>query len=455
MPRPAIAFALAALTAASAGCEAVDARPTPAATLNFPITVALSVPSAPGAAPGYLLVGNADFDLRFDQGSIQSFDLAEIERRVEACAPDERPCAYEALAQAAPGVAGSTALLVDEVLVGAHMGAIAVSPRGDRLYVPSRSESGLTWIDFDPNDGTLACEDTGAPARCGAARRSTRRSDACSRSPGFVGDPVGAVAARVSVLTGDPAHDAFDYVIVAHRGGHASLFIDEDVGGRREPVLVHQLDGIPIDLTNVSLDPETGVAWANSSTVNQGRRTRDIVLLGVDYDPMRPACSAAFSAGRVFLAGIDDGLDTRDVGFSPGGRYVHVLSRRPEAVATLDLWGRPLSAGEFPITALDPVGFGPSRMDVAQVGGRTILAISCFDGRNVWIFDADAHRLLGVVPGFSGPFELVIDAARELLVVADFRDSVLRVVDLSPIGRGEPPELALRLGVVRPVSVLR
>lgn len=454
MTRPLHALALIAVVTC-VGCDAVDAAPTPAATLNFPITLALSVPPSAGAPPGYLIVGNADFDLRYDQGSIQSYDLAEIARRVDACAPADRPCAHDDSSLPAEGVPGSVALLADEVLVGPHMGNLAVSPRGDRIYVPSRSEENLTWIDFDPADGSLECDATGQPARCGAARRGTAREDGCARTVAFTGDPVGAVAGSVSMLTGDPADAEDDYVVVLHRGGTASLFLDELVGAVREPVLVHSLTGISIDMVNLTLEPETGLAWANSATVNAGRRTRDVTVIGVDYDAERPECSAAFSAGRIFLSGVDDGLDTRDLAFSPGGRYVHVLSRRPEAVATLDLEGAPLSAGETPITELLPVGFGPSRMDLGVVGGRTILAVSCFDGRNVWIFDLDEHLLLGVVPGFSGPFELVIDAARGLLLVGDFRDSVLRVVDLRPIAAGAPPELALTVGVVRPVSVLR
>ena len=38
-----------------------------------------------------------------------------------------------------------------------------------------------------------------------------------------------------------------------------------------------------------------------------------------------------------------------------------------------------------------------------------------------------------VIPNFSGPFDVALDSARKLLYVSDFRSSVIRIVDLSPL----------------------
>lgn len=463
-----LAFLSCALAASmlAGGCEAVDAAPTPVASLNFPIAIELSRPAAPGERPGYVLVGNADFDLRYDMGSVQSYDLDAIAAEVALCPtaddPDEdtvRPCVH--LIPDAPGLATRDGVTIPsdavpfahEVLVGPHLASVAVSSDGDRIYVPTRSDGDIMWIDFDEAAGTFACDGSGSPLRCADARNVTGRTNACGQDLTLAGDPVGVVTGPVSLLTGH-AEDTSDYLIMLHRGGHASLFL-ESPDGTGPPTLVHRLDGITVDLTDVSLDPFTGVAWANSATVNAARRSRDITLIGVEYDGSNPTCSSAFGAGRVLINGLDDGLDTRDVAFSGDGRYVHVLSRRPEVVVTLDLLGTPINPGELLQVNVSVVGAGPSRMATGTIGGRTILAVTAFDAGTVWVYDVDTFELLGVVPGFRGPFELAIDSDRALLVVGDFRDSVLRVVDLSPIASGLPPELALQIGRVRPVSVLR
>ena len=86
--------------------------------------------------------------------------------------------------------------------------------------------------------------------------------------------------------------------------------------------------------------------------------------------------------------------------------------------------------------------------------------------------DLDLGRLVGIVRGLGGPFELTVDAERERIYVLDFRQSVIRVIDLAPmfacLDRGEALECGgdspdpactaecspVQLGVVgRPVAV--
>jgi hypothetical protein len=44
------------------------------------------------------------------------------------------------------------------------------------------------------------------------------------------------------------------------------------------------------------------------------------------------------------------------------------------------------------------------------------------------------------VRGLAGPFEMVVDEARQLIYVADFGASVIRVVDAHGVGdRSQPP----------------
>jgi hypothetical protein len=83
------------------------------------------------------------------------------------------------------------------------------------------------------------------------------------------------------------------------------------------------------------------------------------------------------------------------------------------------------------------LGSGPSKLSIATLGDAEdavrVAAVSCFNGREVFIVDLETMFTRAVVPNLSGPFDLALDGARQKLYVADFRTSVVRVIDLSPL----------------------
>ncbi|MBK6580959.1 MAG: hypothetical protein IPG17_33360 [Sandaracinaceae bacterium] len=70
---------------------------------------------------------------------------------------------------------------------------------------------------------------------------------------------------------------------------------------------------------------------------------------------------------------------------------------------------------------------------MATLHGREFAFVSCFDSRDVYVVDLLTREVAAVMRGMSGPFEFEIDAVRERVYVADFRTSVIRVVDLAPM----------------------
>lgn len=433
------AVSLAILAAPIAGCELDNAgtEPTPG-VLNFPVAVAVT-PDTAGRQ--FLLVASSNFDLRYNAGALQSFDLQAMRASIAGCA--EPPCTFEDL----------SSFLVSEVLVGSYTSDLTLSPRGDRVYLAVRSEVDLTWIDVDPATGALTCEGEGQPERCAERRRTTEIASSCGRTPTISGDPVGVVAGRIEDLTG--AASDLDYVVMVHRNGRASLFVDRMVGAAPEPVLVHTTDGLPLDIINVSHEPSSQLIWTHTASILGIRQSRDVGFAGVAYDEASPECSSVFVAGRLPLLGADDGFDTRDSVFSADGTRAYVLSRRPEAILTLDLESQPLFPGQAAIDRVSHVGFAPSRMARLDAGDRSVLAATCFDDRKVWFVDADTGNTAGAVPGFQGPYELAVDASGEIVWVVDFRDSVVRAIDYSPLADGREPRLVATFGRVRPVQVLR
>lgn len=424
----------------ASGCVVDNAGSAPSpGELNFPVAI-VSTPEVGGRQ--FLLVANANFDLRYNSGALQSYDLTAMREAARACA--DPPCSFD----------DSRAFLVSEVWMGSYATGMALSPRGDRVYLAVRSEVDLTWIDLDPATGALSCEGAGQPETCAPRRRTTDVATGCGRELEISGDPIGLVATRASESPSDPA-SSLDAVVMIHRNGRASLFLDRLVDGRPEPQLVDVNDGLPYDITNISFDPTSRLIWTHSAYVSAARASRAVGFAGFAIDPAEPECSSVFSAGRVEIRGVDDGFDTRDATFSSDGQRAYVLARRPEAILTLALDREGLFAGEAPIVRLSHVGFAPTRIDRVEVNGNDVLVASCFDDRRVWFVDASTGHTRGVVPGFQGPFELTPDPGADWVWVVDFRDSVLRAIDYGPLASGGEPRLMATFGAVRPVRVLQ
>lgn len=459
MSRPLLAWILAALmgvplgSAALVGCVQVYPADAPPGTLLFPITLTLVPSQLPGDPAPFLLVANSDYDARYRQGTLQSFDLNLVAAAVDGCAEADRPCIDT----------NTLGYLTDEVQIGPHASGIALSPRGDRVYLSIRSESDMTWVDIDPA-GDLDCGvPEAAPGEiedCALLRRTTPIADDCGRDDLVLqGDVVAVVAGSVEALSGDPADAGLDWSMLVHRTGRASLFVDVLNGGEPVPTLVHVLTNITSDANNAAFDARHNLVWmtttpAPASAVPPRIARAEVPLIGVAYDRARPTCSSAFSAGAVSLRGVDTGLDARDVVFSSDGRFAHVLSRTPEAFITLDMDGTPLIAGASLIADVTTVASDPARAAIGTVDGREIALATSFSFGTLSIMDTQTRSALTPVHGFQGPQDVVVDEVRGLAYVVDFRDSVLRVVDLRPIARGEPPELALQIGTVTPVRTL-
>src|SRR5690606_26143494 len=96
--------------------------------------------------------------------------------------------------------------------------AVGPGPDGERLYIPSRSNQNLVFVDFEPGNGTLSC-DAADPAadipRCGDVhRRGAEGTVTSERELTLRGDPVDVAAAPLAEL-GAPGEGNF--VLVALR----------------------------------------------------------------------------------------------------------------------------------------------------------------------------------------------------------------------------------------------
>lgn len=443
-----IAVLAATLSACGLDNPGVDA---PTGTLNFPIAVALSPPSSGGPSRELFVVGS-NFDLRFNAGNVMAFDLDAVEARFDAerAAGNSEPFAID----------DATPLLVSgggEVRIGSYAAGIAVSPSGRRLYVPVRSDGDLTFVDVDES-GRMSCGTNGGAApRCDDFH--SRGDDSFANDRGIVlpAEPVGLTAGSLESDFGG-APGSGDYVLVADRAGRVSLFLDRAAtAGTVAPMLVHVGTGFANGVAGISFDPRSGLVFLPGSGTNEIGRAG--VALDTGGDMLER--SFVFAAGSLRLVGLSDGQDSRAIAFEPSGpgaaHRAFVASRRPEALLVIDLDREGANPGEAAVSRVIEVGAGPARVTAARFGtpARTFVFVSCFDGRELYVVDADNGELASVVRGLSGPFELAVDPVRGRLYVGDFRSSVVRVIDVSELPMNGPAHLLATLGKPRTGETLQ
>ncbi len=424
------------------GCSLDNVGQTPPrALLNFPIALT--------GAGDYLLVANSNFNLRYNTGSLFSLSLPRIRERLAQCTV-AAPCAV-------PDVAD---LLVIEVWLGSHANSISLGGLRDvngtslrRAYIAVRSDSDLAHVDLDPNSGVLSCGQNQSPD-CDSAHQHMRIDSTCGRTLTGAADLVAVATAPLATLG---IAGGGDYSVLVYRNGRAGLVIDGEVSAN-EPTLVDVYSRLPTDLVQGVLAPTRPEIWVANSAVGT-RVTREVGRARILVDPRSPSCPGFVPSARTAIGGLDVGgdliageaQDIRDFAFTADGQRVFVVSRRPELVAVLYPNRVARNQGEFALGAQFAVPGGPSRVRLGTLAGRSVLAVSSYDGRAITLIDVDSEVVLEVISGLVGPHDLYFDPVRPWLYVAEFRDSTMRVVSLEAGHRG----VIATLGTPRPIQILR
>jgi hypothetical protein len=478
MPAGASVYRYVALLAmvAAYGCNLDNpGNDPPRGLLYFPNAVALTQ-HASDEAPRYLLIANSNFDLRYKHGTVQAMSLARLAAGIKRC-KDEATCTLE-----------PAALIEDEVFINPFSTALAVSPDGRVLFAPTRTDSSLEYIGLNADadgDRVLSCGQSDRDCD----RRAERGIDELGTGEkiDWPPDPVAAISGRLRDIAaidpnvlGDDAADNSDiegnYVIVAHRGGSASLFVPPETGGGFW--LRGVLGGLPAQITELAFDP---VSKLVHFTVLNGGNSKLIARAGVivprDADGKPDVDhSSLYAQTSLSLEAVAGFGDTRDLAFLPAlpaagaafeGPRALVVSRSPSAVLVVDVQqsssdsaasGDQQLPGRGRVERTVVVGAGASRITTGVIGGREIAVVSCFDSRELFVIDLATMLTRGVVPNLSGPFEVVIDEARQLVYLADFRSSVIRVIDVSPVSADvsvKPVRVVATVGVPRVLQELK
>lgn len=410
--------------------------PPPRGDIYLPAGLLLSASTA-DEAPRFMYVVNSNFDLRYNAGSLQAFDLSKVDEAVQKCADQGKLGASTCEIDPTEGT-----ILADEVFVPSLATYVAASSDHKRIYVTTRTETYVAVVDVDElSDRPLGCGDTDRV--CDKEHTTWKDPIGADRQLELPREAVGIAAgqARDLIPDSDPSLEG-QFLLVAHRGGQVSAFLD--TGGELLLQDVLQLGGrFPIkEPTAIVFDPLTRLAYVTIYARELPTLSDKKILarLGVASSGSEDFPSALYDAGVVSLEGVSLGRDTRGLTMNPlqQGEAL-VVSRSPNSVLWVDLAATQNESGqptEAVVKHTASVGRGPSRVITGTLGDRTVAIVSCFDARQIFILDAATSEVLSVVHNFSGPFELGLDSARKRLYVADFRSSVVRILDLAPLVDG-------------------
>jgi len=405
--------------------------PPPDADIYFPTGLFLSGQSD-GSAARFLYVLNSNFDLRYNRGSIQAFDLDALDARLGQCGDEGLTCQIE-----------TSQVLVDEVLVPSLATSYNVSPDRKRLYVATRTDQSLLYIDLDEEaDGEAILQCDESERRCNDDRRRGTDGSDNARGAVFPPEPV-AIASlpAASAAPGlDPENVPGDFVMVAHRWGQVSLFHDSGAAG---PKLIQVLDQLPLEPTGIEFDPAGHVAYMslNARTASPGS-SRLLSRIAFSVESSIEA-SYLYDVGAVAIDGVAPQRSTRTLLMNPArAGQLLVTGDRPSSLLFVDIGtgaesGVALGSSTVPAREIVTIGDGPLRLAHGKIGERDLLAVACFDGKQLYLIDAVRSTIAAVIHNLNGPFDLAIDSQRQRLYLADFRSSSVLVVDLSALAESD------------------
>ena len=464
-----------------------EGRPPPLDDFLYPVGLAVS-------PKGHVLwAANSDFDLRFNGGSVLAFDLDAIRadeakvRRDPAdpslplaqapvpagSCPNDPPGAtpgtgsrQPATQTCAPPVRVS-AYVKDGIATGAF--STRIDYRDGRLFVPTRGDTSLLWIDVASDDGdrTLPAADDRSPFHLGCGTRTSSHCDDAHRA--------GTTSASIPNVTsytlpGEPFGLGFSsdsrIALVTHQTSGAVSLFRSGVGGpeRTAPTLDHVMGGIPsggTDIVELPHDADAYVGCANGrcgvapppTFVTSSRSTSSLVRLRYLADdsgatPARPVLAAESVS---VLGGSPSGFDVRSLVVDTSGRIAckaHVLpagGARTEVDLQRDLRrcarlpARLYAAARNPATLVlayvgkntepddpaydpdaltfvstHPVASGLARLALAPIVDRLglfsmrLFTVS-FDTNVVEIHDPETLALENAIRVAQGPFALAFD----------------------------------------------
>lgn len=442
----AMIVALAIAPIGETGCyiTAGAGQPPPINNFYFPVGLAVS------KGGNVLYVANSDFDLQWNGGTVQSYDLHLIRRdALDMIVDPSRQRPQLVLPPPPPGSCpqappdsrtdgnGSqpptwtcapptrAAYYVrDSAIIGAFATDLQVGVGGKRIFVPIRGDVSLTWVDVAIDDPNIAPPETPdaaqtyAPFKLDCGPRTEGRCDASHHAGS---DPTEPGNTREVTMPGEPfgmaQSDDGSAIVVTHQTDTRSSLFAANLGNNR-PALEFIADSIPGGGIAVAAVPHDADAYREciSGTpadcarvfprpafIQVSRSVAQMSLLRYYDDIGQTGGSSLY---RPFLANEQNitinanagSTDSRGIAFDPSARL-----RCKAAIGAGDVDAK-ISCAQLPARFFI-TSRSPASLIVGEVG----------QVRSDGVYDADAVRFRKNVPMPPGPSRIyvapVVDAA--------------------------------------------
>ena len=448
----------------------------------------------------WMLVTNANSDLRYNAGSLIPVDLDRFWTAIEegpilpadSKLSANEPCRKLAnLPQAIECEESYFALPAATTYFGNFPGPIEPWDRDTsdaevKLFIPVRGDPSVTWLEMSGglggnDDLQLECGQDSGVSRC----------DERHRLRFLRNDPDAKRIAREPFRVHVSAQADQPYAYVSHQGDDDMTLISLEgleVGGDGLPVVADQRSLFATStfqgafgLAQRPCDPDTApesslgctrpriygsLRWAallDVVTVVKHEPIGDQFCVGPEdvdktggliCDPQiefvrkisaggLSTAAVGVSAGRPILA---------DIRFSAGGDELYVVQSNPGGLLRID-------------TSIDPQDGEPRDLAVAQVevcaqptsmviyddGDSRFGLVTCYRTAEVFIVELATLTVVGLARAGTGPDAMAVDLAREVVYVANSLDATISVIDMSPTRETRFTELA-RLGLQEPYT---
>jgi hypothetical protein len=186
-------------------------------------------------------------------------------------------------------------------------------------------------------------------------------------------------------------------------------------------------------------------ALADAGLDQQCLLARDIAgetLVDDDYSTPdtlgRFLCDARlFGAGLFRAAAFEVGTANAsallgDIAFSRDGNRMFAVQTNPGGLAYIDTSLNDKNQTRDQAAGLLELCASPTAMRVFNSGEQEYAAITCYKPSELFIVDLGQVRVVGNVALGNGPHPMAVDAARQVMYIANTLDKTISVVDLSP-----------------------
>ncbi len=409
----------------------------PANNMYYPTGLAVS------KGGGVLYVANSDFDLKYNGGTLQSYDLTSIRRHAALTISNPQdpdlpllrgasgPCASavpieksdgsgdrQPLGETCAPPVDATRYVRDTAIVSAFANDLAFSPSGNRLFFPVSGNASIMWADIEPDDSAQAAPSTSFTIGCGT--RTNNRCDASHQAGASATEPGNT---RGITLPGQPFGMAFTAdgtgLAVTHQADTVASLLTtglSSTGSRvSAPALQFLIGEVPNGSTGIALVPHDVDAYdecidAPSSAaciatvpkpafLKTSKTESTLALLRYYADEGSQGTSSLYRPYLTFerlypVAATSIGVDQRGIAIDANAR----LACKAQAS---------LLTGETRRTTIRGCARLPARVFIANrstsasYGGLLVgeIGATAADGS----YDADALRIVSSIPLLGGP----------------------------------------------------